>query len=70
MEYPHSVIMFQVKQVILYDLVTERQLKLIYVKKYIFYKISVFHKVWYSFMGWGKRACKDIRNTKKGFSFN
>ena len=27
MEYPHSLFMFKVKQVILYDLVTERQLK-------------------------------------------
>jgi len=64
MEYPHTVFMFKVKQGILYDLVTERWLKLIYVKKYIFYKISIFGKVWYNFKGWAKREC--IKNTRKG----
>ena len=34
--------MFKVKQGILYDVITERWLKLIYVKKYKFHKISVF----------------------------
>jgi len=58
MEYPHSVFMFKVKQGILYNLITERWLKLIYVKKYIFDKISTSDKVWYNFMGWGKRKCK------------
>jgi len=36
---------FKVKQCILYDLITERWLKLIYIKKYIFYKISLFDKI-------------------------
>ena len=35
MEYPHSVFMLKVKQGILYDHITERWLKLIYVKKYV-----------------------------------
>jgi hypothetical protein len=67
MEYPHSVFMFRVKQDILYDLVTE---KLMYVMKYIFYKISVFDKVWYNFMGWRKKECKGIKSTKKGPLYN
>jgi hypothetical protein len=41
MEYTHSVSMFKIKQGILYDLVTGKGLKFIYVTKYIFYKISV-----------------------------
>jgi len=49
MEYTHSVFMC-----ILYDLITERWLKLIYAKKYIFYKISIFNKVRYNFMEWGQ----------------
>ena len=32
---------------------------------YILYKISVFDKVRYNFMGWGKRRCKGIENTPK-----
>ena len=62
--------MFKVKQGILYDVITERWLKLIYVKKYMFYKISIFDKVQYNFMGWAKRECKGIKNTKKGSSYN
>ena len=54
MEYQHSVFMLKVEQGILYELITDRWLKLIYVKKYIFYKISIFDMVWYNFMGWGK----------------
>jgi len=38
-----------------------------YVKKYVFYKISIFDKLWYNFMGWGKRECQGIKNTKRGF---
>ena len=36
----------------------------------IFYKISILDKVWYNFMGWGKRECKGIIDVKKGSSFN
>jgi len=67
MEYLHSVLMIKVKQDILYDLITERWLKLTYVKKYIFYNNSIFDELWYNFMGWGKRECKGIKNTKKWF---
>jgi hypothetical protein len=70
MEYPHSVFMFRVKQGILYDLVTEKWLKLMYVKKYVFYKILVFDKMWYNFMGLGKKECKGIKNTKRDSSYN
>jgi len=54
MEYPYLVFMFKVKQGILYDPITGRRLKLICVKKYTFYKILIFNKAWYNFMGWGK----------------
>jgi len=53
--------MLIVKQGILYDHITERWLKLIYIKKYILYKISVPDKVWYNFMG-----VKVLQIQKKG----
>jgi len=46
-----------IAQGILYDHITERWLKLIYVKKYIFYKISVFDNIWYNFREWENRKC-------------
>jgi len=52
------------------DLISERWLKLYYVKKYIFYKISIFNKVWYNVMGLVKAECKGINNSKKGSLFN
>jgi len=65
-EYPHSVFIFKVQQGILYDHITEKLFRLIYVKKCIFYKISIFDKVWHNFMQWVNRECKGTKNTRKG----
>jgi len=43
---------------------------LIHVKNYIFYKISIFNKVWYKLMRLVKTECKGIENSKKGSLFN
>ena len=69
MEYPHSIFMFKVKQGIIYDLITERWIKLIYVKKYIFTKFQSLIR--YGVILWGgERESVKVLNIKKGSSYN
>ena len=69
MEYPHSIFMFKVKQGIIYDLITERWIKLIYVKKYIFPKFQSLIR--YGVILWGgERESVKVLNIKKGSSYN
>jgi len=39
----------------------------VYGKKYIFFKISVFNKIWYNFMGWEIKSVKLLKYKKVYF---
>jgi hypothetical protein len=65
MEYPHSVFMLKVKQGILCDHITNRSLQLIYVKKYIFCKISSLIR--YGIILWsGEIESVQVQKIQKG----
>jgi len=64
MEYPHSVFMFKVKVSHMISSSTG-DLSLFMLRNTYFYKISFFDKVQNNVMGWEKRECKGIKDTKK-----